>query len=401
MRIQWFVPALLLILAASPAFGLTVADVVEMTRAGLGDEVIINQIRATHSRFDLTVDEIVALHGVGITDPVLSYMITTAFGYDTASDGSYGDDYSASYDDDYGTLYTVIQEEPEPEIRTYVHLGLGYYHYPWSSVWWDYWWPDWDYYWYAGTYCRPYWSWRYRPWCHTTYCWNYYGCGPSYSGWGWDDCDRYCNVNRGRDRVRWKSSTPALAVTLAGSRMRTKAIKDADKGRIQSPLAQLEPQRTKTSKYRSPVLTQKGSRDAKSVRQYGALPSKSTNRLAQVHSNKTRIVNARQSSALRADLSKKRVSRSGTTISNSKRIRAGDREAPSVRSTKRRTGDSRSPASIRSNKSKTSPSSSKASRPSYRSGSSSGKSSPARASRSSSKSSGSSGSKGSSKSKKK
>ena len=54
MRIRWLLPALLLILASSPVLGLTVSDVVEMTQAGLGDEVIINQIRASHSRFDLT-----------------------------------------------------------------------------------------------------------------------------------------------------------------------------------------------------------------------------------------------------------------------------------------------------------------------------------------------------------
>jgi hypothetical protein len=386
MRIRWFFPVLLLILASSPVFGLTVSDVVEMTQAGLGDEVIINQIRATQSRFDLTVDDIVALHNVGVSDDVLSFMITTAFDGDAATEGSYRDDYGTtyaadSYGDDYGATYTVLRD-PEPEVHTYVHLGLGYYNSPWSCIWWDYWWPDWDYYWYAGTYCRPAWSWRYRPWYYDHYCWNYHRCGPSYGWRVWDDCDRYCDVRQGRDwdRVRWKSSTPPRQVTLASSHARTKAIKDADNGRTYSPLAQLEP-RTKSSKYRSPVLA-KGVQGSTGVKQYGQT-SKTKSGAALVHSNRHKVVNTGQSvTSANSWTRSKTTSRSGATISKTGRSRTGGRSPATIGSTKKRSSTSRS------SKKKSSGSSSRASKSSIGSSSGSSKSSPARSSgnRSSSKS---------------
>ena len=123
----WIVAACLLMFAATPAFALSVAEVVEMTEAGLGDEVIINQIRATHSWFDLTVDDIIALSDAGVSDAVLSAMIATAFD-DAAYRSSDSYDYesydydSYDYDDNYtNTRYVVLEE---PEVRTYLHLVM-------------------------------------------------------------------------------------------------------------------------------------------------------------------------------------------------------------------------------------------------------------------------------------
>ncbi len=393
------VVACLLVLAATPVYGLTVADVVEMTEAGLGDEVIINQIRATHSWFDLTVDEIIALSNAGVSDAVLSTMIATAFDetsygtYDAYDYDSYDYD-SYEYDDNYSnTRYVVVEDEPD--VHTYLHLGVGYHSYPWSYVWWDYWSPSWDYYWYAGDFCRPWWSVHYRPWHHRSYCWHPYDWCGTYTWWDRDHCDRVCHVGSGRSQVRWKSATPALPVTLAGSKTRMKAIRDADRGRTESVLARLEPTRKKSTTSRN-LLASKGYRTSG-----GSVPAAVTkgsktraSQAASVHAlgkRKTSTVGPRVDSRSLSNKKRTAPAHRGSSISKSKVIRSRDKTSSSAHRPAKTWGSS---------KKKSSGSSSKATKSSVRSKSGSNKSSPARSSRSGSKS-GSKSSSGSSKGSKK
>ena|ERR1700722_17490008 len=54
---------------------LSIDDIKNMSRNGLKDEVIINQIDATNSRFELTSNEIIDLKKAGVSQRVITYMI--------------------------------------------------------------------------------------------------------------------------------------------------------------------------------------------------------------------------------------------------------------------------------------------------------------------------------------
>lgn len=54
---------------------LSVQDVKNMSRNGLSDETIMNQIKATNSTFNLTSDQIIDLKKSGVSQRVINYMI--------------------------------------------------------------------------------------------------------------------------------------------------------------------------------------------------------------------------------------------------------------------------------------------------------------------------------------
>jgi len=56
---------------------LTIYDVEQMSQNGLNDEVIINQIKATHSTFYLNHRQIRKLEQSGVSQRVIDYMIET------------------------------------------------------------------------------------------------------------------------------------------------------------------------------------------------------------------------------------------------------------------------------------------------------------------------------------
>jgi outer membrane lipoprotein SlyB len=53
------------------------ADVKALTRAGVSDEVIINQIRSTHTTYHLSAADIIDLHAAGVSEKVINFMINT------------------------------------------------------------------------------------------------------------------------------------------------------------------------------------------------------------------------------------------------------------------------------------------------------------------------------------
>ncbi len=61
---------------------LALADVKAMMSANVGDDVIISQIQSTHSIYHLSAADIIDLHGAGVSEKIIQYMINTA---DTAS----------------------------------------------------------------------------------------------------------------------------------------------------------------------------------------------------------------------------------------------------------------------------------------------------------------------------
>lgn len=54
---------------------LTNQSIVDLIRAGMGDEVVIAKIKASPARFDLSTDQIIALKQKGVSGPVLAAMI--------------------------------------------------------------------------------------------------------------------------------------------------------------------------------------------------------------------------------------------------------------------------------------------------------------------------------------
>ncbi len=54
---------------------LSVGDIKNMSAAGISDQVIINQIQATHSTFDLSSADIISLKNAGVSQNVINAMI--------------------------------------------------------------------------------------------------------------------------------------------------------------------------------------------------------------------------------------------------------------------------------------------------------------------------------------
>ncbi len=69
--------AALFLLLAAPALGASPEDVSRMAKARVSDEVILAQIQADGSSFELSTDQILALKEAGVSDRVLKAMIET------------------------------------------------------------------------------------------------------------------------------------------------------------------------------------------------------------------------------------------------------------------------------------------------------------------------------------
>lgn len=60
--------------------GVTVADVVKMSKAGLSDDIIIDQIRKKNVASDLSPDELIELKTSGVSDRVIQFLVNPAKG---------------------------------------------------------------------------------------------------------------------------------------------------------------------------------------------------------------------------------------------------------------------------------------------------------------------------------
>ena len=86
---------------------LSVADVKALAAAGVGDNVIISQIRNSHTVYHLSAADIIDLRNSGVSNPVIDFMINTP--------GTYG----AVSMPQAGTMY-VAQPPPPPPAETVV-----------------------------------------------------------------------------------------------------------------------------------------------------------------------------------------------------------------------------------------------------------------------------------------
>jgi len=84
---------------------LSVADVKALARAGVSDDVIISQIRNTHTVYRLGAADIIALRDAGVNNRVIDYMINTPASSPVAVPGS---------------VTYVAQPPPPPPVETVV-----------------------------------------------------------------------------------------------------------------------------------------------------------------------------------------------------------------------------------------------------------------------------------------
>jgi outer membrane lipoprotein SlyB len=92
---------------------LGITDIKALARAGVSDDVIISQIKSSHTVFRLSAADIIDLHSAGVSDVVVNFMINT----------------QSAADDATATTTTVVETAPPPapvETVTVVAPGPGY-----------------------------------------------------------------------------------------------------------------------------------------------------------------------------------------------------------------------------------------------------------------------------------
>ena len=137
---------------------LGVADVKALAAAGVGDNVIISQIRNSRTVYHLSAADIIDLRDAGVSNPAIDFMINTP--------GSIGE--SSAVAAQAGTV-VVTQPPPPPSVDTVV-VAPG----P------DYVWIDGEWVWNG----RWFWvggHWGYPPYPHAVWVRGYWGRGPH--GW--------------------------------------------------------------------------------------------------------------------------------------------------------------------------------------------------------------------------
>lgn len=212
---------------------MTLAKVIEMSKAGLGDETIINTIISSGATFNLTVQDVLTLKKEGVSENVINFLLRTrplesapvetstepavAAEPETADEplpayvaeaGSrnYYDGYE--YTDGYGyeneRETTIIYHYYGPWFRAYPYY-FGFYYYPAGYYYYHYW-PD-DYYYYF--YYPRYSIWR---------SYYYY---PHWHGHYYNRGGRYIKSPGGRIVTRYnRDDNVRYAVPRDGSRSR-------------------------------------------------------------------------------------------------------------------------------------------------------------------------------------
>lgn len=87
---------------------LSLADVKALAKAGISEDVIINQIKNSHTVFHLTSADIIDLRDAGVTDKVVNYMINTPTTVGATSETT------------RGTTTYIQQAPPPPPVDTVV-----------------------------------------------------------------------------------------------------------------------------------------------------------------------------------------------------------------------------------------------------------------------------------------
>ena len=223
---------LLLVLAAAPASAMDLDDVFALLNAGVGEDVILDQMESESASFLLETDDILALRRSGASDQLLRAMIESG---DTRraereAEREAGGDWTEDY-------YAV-----DRDLRVEIAYDPFGYHWYASPSYFVYYYPfrTWDVgCYYAGWYHWRWWGWNgYWPSYYRNYC-------DSYS-WQHHHQPYYHSQNQGdyRDNVRYRSRYDRAAdgkplhdrsrTEVRDRVTRSRSPRDADLGRTRT-----------------------------------------------------------------------------------------------------------------------------------------------------------------------
>lgn len=243
---------------------MTLAKVIEMSKAGLGDETIINTIISSGATFNLTVQDVLNLKKEGVSENVINFMLRTrplestpaqqgtepsvaaepeepgealpAYVAEAGSRNYYdGYEYTDGYDYENERETTIIYHYYGPWFRAYPYY-FGFYYYPAGYYYYNYW-PD-DYYYYF--YYPRYSMWR---------SYYYY---PHWNGHYYSRGGRYIKSPGGRIVTRYRDDDAVrYAVPRDGSRSRITTSSGATRGKVStSPSRIAAPDRSRSDSSR-------------------------------------------------------------------------------------------------------------------------------------------------------
>lgn len=149
----------------------TKADVVKLSKAGLGDQVIIEFLRTRNTRITLTASDVVDLKAAGVADSVVKFMLKAPSKEKGATNGGCGA--TEARTPAVTTVVTTPIYRENPYYYGYYGYGYGYpyrygYYYPYS---------------YSHVYSRP-WHYGYSHHGYSGYGHGSYGGGHGYSSHG-------------------------------------------------------------------------------------------------------------------------------------------------------------------------------------------------------------------------
>lgn len=178
---------------------LSLSKIVEMSKAGLGEETIINAIINSNQSFVLTVKEILYLKEAGVSEEIINFMLrsrpveTAPVAQEVeaqepgepkeplpeyvadAAEGNYYDGYEYTdgynFQDDRGS--TIAYHYYGPWFRAYPYY-YGFYYYPMSHYYYHYYPDDYYYYFYYPHFSSWRWYYNYPHYYRSHY---YYGSG--------------------------------------------------------------------------------------------------------------------------------------------------------------------------------------------------------------------------------
>jgi len=192
---RWTIGAIVVfgLLYVSAVQAITVDEVIDLSKSGADDSVILAQIQADSTVFHLTVQEILDLKDAGVSDPVITYMINTGKNAGVVAEVPQTEESQepvVEENTDYTTSGGVAVGVSPGGVSLSVGFGWGYYYPAWPGYSWSwycdpFYWPAWPTY-YAYWAPWPYSYYAYSPYYYCRYGYSYGGyCGGYYGGyWG-------------------------------------------------------------------------------------------------------------------------------------------------------------------------------------------------------------------------
>jgi hypothetical protein len=372
---------------------ITLDKVVEMSRAGLSDETIINAIISNDVSFVLTVKDILYLKNEGVSEEVINFLLrrqpqpaeTQGDEYaaepdETATDQAvdeelppyvadaaqqdyyegynYGDDYTYTdgYYPDDGRYDFIIYHYYGPWLRYYPWY-YGFYYYPTSYYYYNSW-PD-DYYYYF--YYPRFTSWRY----YYYYPYNYRGY--NWGGYYYYDAGRYIKTRDGRFIDRYNGTSARYAVPRGGSATVNARSGAAIRGRTSSGGTAIYRGRTQSSRSPSTTIRKQSTSPSRSIYRSPSTSSRVRSKSKPPSRNQSYYYNPRSSSSTSSRYAAPRSSspssrgRSYSAPSSSSRSSRPSGSTSSRSYSSRPSSSSRGSATVRSSGSSSSRSSSSSS----------------------------------------